>query len=242
MTPDPPAAAPRRRFRHWKRWLFAGVVTVVVLGVGGPFVYIHFIEGPAPARFSLSDTKSSSKTTTNSAVPIVGTWKISSGSQAGYRIGEVLFGQTNTAVGRTTAVTGQMSITAANTVDTASVTVDLTKVTSDQSQRDDQFQHRIMNTSQFPTTTFTLTSPVMLGNLPAGGTTVTAKGTGTLTLHGATRTVDAALSARETGRTIQVSGSIPITFADWNISNPSGGPASTNDHGIIEFLLTFEHT
>jgi len=241
MTPDSPAAPPRRRFRHWKRWLLAGVVAVVLLGVGGPFVYIHFIEGPAPPRFSLSNPKSSSKATTG-AVPIVGTWKISSGSQAGYRIGEVLFGQTNTAVGRTTAVTGQMSISAANTVDTASVTVDLTKVSSDQSQRDDQFQHRIMDTSQFPTTTFTLSSPVTLGKLPAAGTTVTAKGAGTLTLHGTTHTVEAALSARETGRTIQVSGSIPITFADWNISNPSGGPASTNDHGIIEFLLTFEHT
>jgi polyisoprenoid-binding protein YceI len=240
MTPDSPAAPPRRRFRHWKRWLLAGVVAVVVLGVGGPFVYIHFIEGPAPPRFSLSNPKSSSKATTG-AVPIVGTWKISSGSQAGYRIGEVLFGQTNTAVGRTTAVTGQMSISAADTVDTASVTVDLTKVSSDQSQRDNQFQNRIMNTSQFPTTTFTLTGPVRLGKLPVAGTTVTAKGTGTLTLHGTTRTVEAALSARETGRTIQVSGSIPITFADWNISNPSGGPASTNDHGIIEFLLSFAH-
>jgi polyisoprenoid-binding protein YceI len=240
MTPDITADPPRRRFRHWKRWLVGGVLLVAVLAVAGPYVYIHFIEGPAPARFSLSKTKSASKTTAG-AVPIVGTWKIASGSQAGYRIGEVLFGQTNTAVGRTTAVTGQMSISASNTVDAASVTVDLTKMSSDQSQRDDQFQHRIMNTSQFPTTTFTLTSPVALGNLPAVGTTVTAKGTGTLNLHGTTRAVQAALSARETGRTIQVSGSIPITFADWNISNPSGGPASTNDHGVIEFLLTYDH-
>jgi len=240
MIPDRTADPPRRRFRHWKRWLLASVVAIVVLGVGGPYVYIHFIEGPAPARFSLSPSTASSKSAA-SAVPIAGTWKISGGSRAGYRIGEVLFGQTNTAVGRTTAVSGQMSISASNTVDAASVTVDLTKVSSDQSERDSQFQGRIMNTSQFPTTTFTLTSPVVLGNLPAPGTTATAKGTGTLNLHGTTRPVQAALSARETGRTIQVSGSIPITFADWNISNPSGGPASTNDHGIIEFLLTFDH-
>jgi len=230
----------RLRPHHPFRWILGLVAVVVVLAVAGPYVYIHFIEGPAPAGFSLSKTKSSSKTAA-SAVPLVGTWKITSGSQAGYRIGEVLFGQTNTAVGRTSTVTGQMSISASNTVETASVTVDLTKVSSDQSQRDNQFQGRIMNTSQFPTTTFTLTSPVALGNLPAAGTTVTTNGRGTLNLHGTTRGVQAALSARETGRTIQVSGSIPITFADWNISNPSGGPASTNDHGIIEFLLTFEH-
>lgn len=233
MTPD----TPRRRFHHWKRWLLAGVVTVVGLAVAVPYVYIHFIEGPAPARFSLSKTRSSA---TASAVPRTGNWKIASGSRAGYRVGEVLFGQTNTAVGRTTAVTGQMSISTSNTVGSASITVDLTKVSSDQSQRDDQFQGRIMDTAQFPTTTFTLTSPVSLGTLPAAGTTVTANTTGTLNLHGTTRPVQAALSAREIGRTIQVSGSIPITFADFKISNPSGGPASTDDHGIIEYLLTFQ--
>lgn len=239
MTSDTTAEAPRRRFRHWKRWLIAGAVTIAVLAVAGPYIYIHFIEGPAPARFSLSQTKSSSKTTTG-AVPIVGTWKISSGSQAGYRIGEVLFGQNNTAVGRTTAVTGQMAISASNTVSSAAITVDLTKVSSDSGTRDNQFQGRIMNTSQFPTTTFTLTSPVAFGTVPGAGKPVNVNVTGTLNLRGTTRPVQAALSAREAGRTIQVSGSIPITFADWNIPNPSFGPASTQDHGIIEFLLTFD--
>ena len=157
MSPDPVADPPRRRVRHWKRWLLGGVVLVVVLAVGVPYIYIHFIEGPAPARFSLSKTKPS--TTSTATVPLAGTWKIATGSQAGYRIGEVLFGQTNTAVGRTTAVTGQLTISPSNTVATTTITVDLTKVSSDQSQRDDQFQHRIMDTSQFPTTTFTLTVP-----------------------------------------------------------------------------------
>jgi hypothetical protein len=45
------------------------------------------------------------------------------------------------------------------------------------------------------------------------------------------------LTGRYTGSTIQVTGSIPITFADWNISNPSFGPAQTVDHGVLEFLL-----
>jgi polyisoprenoid-binding protein YceI len=239
MPPDPPSEAPRRRFRHWKRWLIGGVVVVAVLAVAGPYVYIHFIEGPAPARFSLSKTKSSSKTT--GAVPITGTWKISSGSQAGYRIGEVLFGQNNTAVGRTTAVTGQMSINGSDSLQSATVTVDLTKVSSDSGTRDNQFQGRIMDTSSFPTTTFTLTSPVAFGSVPTGGKAISVTATGTLNLRGTTRPVQAVLSARQNGRTIEVSGSIPITFADWKIPNPSFGPATTEDHGIIEFLLTFDH-
>src|ERR1700736_4309199 len=170
MSPDTATDETRRLFRHWKRWLIAGVVTVAVLAVAGPYVYIHYIEGPAPSRFSLSKTSRSKSN--GAAVPLAGAWKIASGSQAGYRIGEVLFGQNNTAVGRTTAVTGQMAI-GATTVDRATVTVDLTKVSSDSGQRDGQFQGRIMETSQFPSTTFTLTGPLNLGALPTAGKTLT---------------------------------------------------------------------
>ena len=235
MSPNVSTVESPRRFRHWKRWLLAGVLTVVVLAVAGPYLYIHFIEGPAPSRFSLSKPTTPKST---ARVPLTGTWKIADGSQAGYRIGEVLFGQNNTAVGRTTVVTGQAVITA-STVDSAAITVDLTKVSSDSGQRDNQFQGRIMDTSQFPTTTFTLTNPVQLGTLPAPGTTLTTTAAGTLNLRGTTRPVQAALSARQTGSIIQVSGSIPITFADWKIPNPTFGPAQTDDHGIVEFLLTF---
>ncbi len=42
----------------------------------------------------------------------------------------------------------------------------MTTVKSDRSQRDGQFQGRIMDTSQFPTGTFTLTSPVELAPVP----------------------------------------------------------------------------
>jgi len=41
-----------RRHRA-RRWVVAGVAVVVVVAVGGPFVFIHFIEGPAPAKLSL---------------------------------------------------------------------------------------------------------------------------------------------------------------------------------------------
>ena len=45
------------------------------------------------------------------------------------------------------------------------------------------------------------------------------------------------MQARLSGGVVQVSGSIPITFADWNITNPSFGPITTQDHGTMEFLL-----
>ena len=39
--------------RHWKRWVVGSVLAVVVLVVGVPYVYIHFIEGSAPAQGSI---------------------------------------------------------------------------------------------------------------------------------------------------------------------------------------------
>jgi hypothetical protein len=46
---------------------------------------------------------------------------------------------------------------------------------------------------------------------------------------------------KETLGTISVSGTIPVTFADYGIDNPSGGPATTSDSGSLEFLLNVTH-
>jgi len=114
-------------------------------------------------------------------------------------------------------------------------------VTSDQSQRDDQFRGRIMDTTDFPTATFALTEPISLGSVPGVGATVSETVTGKLTLHGTTKTVTFQLQARRTASTIAVSGSIPIVFADYGVNNPSGGPATTSDRGTLEFLINLSH-
>jgi hypothetical protein len=37
-----------------------------------------------------------------------------------------------------------------------------------------------------------------------------------------------------------VAGDIPVLFSDYNIQNPSlGGFVTTQDHGLLEFLLVF---
>ena len=224
------------RIRGWQRWLIVGVVVVAVLAVAGPYTYIHFIEGKAPKRLSLSSQNSTGTTVDPSSaasVPLDGTWKVTTGSQAGYRVKEILFGQNHEAVGRTTAVTGDATI-AGSKVTAANVTVDLTQVSSDQSRRDNQFQHRIMDTSTYPTATFKLTQPI---DLPSTSGRVSVKATGDLTAHGVTKSTVADIQAERSGNTIRVSGSIPVTFADFNIPNPSFGPISTDDHGLIEFLV-----
>ncbi|MEV0401140.1 YceI family protein [Actinoallomurus sp. NPDC050550] len=222
--------------RNWKRLLLIGVAVAVVLVVGGPFVYIHFFQDKAPAPLTVS---ASPQAATGAAVPADGTWKAASGSQAGYRVKEVLFGQNTEAVGRTNGVTGDLTI-AGTKATKGSFTVDLTTVKSDKDRRDQQFQGRIMETAKYPKATFTLTEPIDLGSVPAVGAKINAKATGNLTLKAETRkvTFDVAASRTAPGA-FDVSGSIPVKFADWKIANPSFGPIQTQDNGQVEFLLKF---
>jgi hypothetical protein len=42
---------------------------------------------------------------------------------------------------------------------------------------------------------------------------------------------------------IEVSGSIPIPFANWDIGNPSfAGFVTTQNHGVLEFLIKFRRS
>ena len=240
---------PAPKFLRRKRTYFIGIpVLIFLVAVVAPYVYIHFIEGPAPAKLMLktpssSEKKSDSSTTAGSDTPsasVDGAWKVvTNGTVVGYRVGEVLFGQNATAVGRTDAVTGDLTFVG-TTVTDGSFTADLTKVSSDQGNRDRQFQGRIMDTATYPTATFKLSQPIALTSIPDNLVKINAKATGDLTLRGKTRSVDFDVVARRNGDKIEVNGSIPITFSDWDIPNPSFGPATTEDHGVLEFILVFE--
>jgi polyisoprenoid-binding protein YceI len=250
-------------------WIGGAVVAMVVLVVGGTWVYINLIKDDPPAKLTLetgdtSDSASSTPssdgsssttaassggaaaTTTPGAATsgaassgsIDGSWAASDQSLLGYRVKEVLFGQSTEAVGRTNAITGSLSI-AGSAVEKGDFTVDMTTVKSDSGNRDNQFQGRIMDTSKFPTSTFALTQPIELGSVPAEGQAVSASATGDLTLHGATKSVTFDVQAQLKDGNIEVNGTIPIVFADYGIPNPTFGPASTEDNGVLEFLLVF---
>jgi polyisoprenoid-binding protein YceI len=214
------------------------VAALALLVIGGTWIYIHLIEGPAPAPLSLKSSTSASARTA-SATGLTGAWRVSPGSIVGYRVDEVLAGQNNVAVGRTSTISGSMTISD-TTVTSASFTVQMATIHSDQSQRDAQFNGRIMDTAAYPTGTLTLTSPIALGTIPADGVIRTYHAVGNLTLHGQTKRVTFALQAERTTAGIEVSGSIPVLFANWGIANPSfAGFVTTQNHGQLEFLVKF---
>jgi polyisoprenoid-binding protein YceI len=230
-----------RRRRRWKWWVGGGAVTVAVLAVAGPYVYIHFIEGPAPSKLSLSGSSGSSSggngSTGSSGSSVTGAWKVGSGSTVGYRVQEVLIGQNSTAVGRTTKVSGTIEISGKE-LSSAKFTADLASVKSDQSQRNSQFDGRIMDVSTYPTATFTLTSPVDFGSVPAIGAIGHANATGNLTMHGATKAVTFPVSYERTSTGIDILADVKIVFSRWNIANPSiGGFVTTSSDGTLEVLL-----
>ena len=229
-----------------RRRLIAGAIGVVVLivlaAVLGPYIYIHFIEGPAPAKLELpkSPTSSTSSTSKGSAAPsssLDGNWKVGAGSMAGYRVQEVLVGQNATAVGRTNKLWGSLSI-AGSTVTKGTFTVDMASVVSDQSERNARFDGPIMDVSQYPTATLTLSAPIDLGTIPAEGAVAHYSAAGNLTLHGVTKSVNFPVTAERVGAGIDVLADVPITFSKWNIADPSiGGFVTTASNGTLEVLL-----
>lgn len=228
-----------------RRLIVAGIAALVVIAVAallGPYVYIHFIEGPAPAKLELP--KSSTTTTSGSSAgsastssSLDGTWNVGSGSMAGYRVQEVLVGQNATAVGRTSKIWGSLTI-ASSKVTKATFTVDMASVVSDQSERNAHFDGPIMDVSQYPTASLTLTSPIALGTIPADGTVAHYNAVGELDMHGVTKSVSFSVTAERVGSGIDVLADIPITFSEWNIANPSiGGFVTTANSGTLEVLL-----
>ena len=180
---------------------------------------------------------------------IDGTWKVdtsigsfadNTSSFVGYRVQETLgtIGA-NTAVGRTPNVTGTLSISGSTVTDTT-IEADLTALASDDQRRDGQLRQRGIQTNQFPTATFKLTSPIDLGSVPADGQEISVTAKGQLTLHGVTKDVEIPLKAKLSGDVIAVTGSLPIVFADYGVEAPTSFVVvSIEDHGEMELQLFF---
>ncbi len=218
------------------RWLIGAVVAGVLLIVGGPWVYINLIRGDEPAKLTLSAAPTAAETSGAEITTLEGEWTIGDGSIVGYRVNEVLFGQSAEAVGRTSEVEGALTV-ASDAVSKGAFTVDMTTVKSDKSRRDGQFHGRIMDTESHPTATFTLTKPIAMPAEVAAGSQFTAGATGDLTLRGNTKSVTFDITGQRSGDGFDITAQIPILFSDYDVPNPSIAGIKTEDHGVLEVLL-----
>jgi polyisoprenoid-binding protein YceI len=148
-----------------------------------------------------------------------------SASAATFTINEVHFGQPTVVVGKTTHVAGQLQINKNDPTQTkiGQITVDLSTLATDSSQRDDETQSHILETgssgNQFAT--FTTTS---ISGLPAAftaGQAAPLQITGTLKLHGVTRTetFDATVTGMSAAL-ITGEAHVTVKYSDFGITIP----------------------
>ncbi|MFC7025011.1 YceI family protein [Promicromonospora thailandica] len=218
----------------------------VGLGVGAAVVVVGAaaaIWGPGLYADRANEAAAEAPALEQSVAPLpdgdaaAGTWTIGEGSFAGYRVEEVLQGNDVTVTGRTEDVTGSVTV-ADGAISAATVEVDIASVATDEAPRDAYFRDQAMEAGTFPTATFELTEPAPIEE---GATAVEL--TGELTIHGETRpaTVEAEVAGDATsGEPVQVVGSVPITFADFDVQAPDLGFVTVEDDGSIEFSLQLE--
>jgi polyisoprenoid-binding protein YceI len=254
-----PRTSPRRPARPLA--IVAALIALAILAGAAYGVWYLFLKpsGPAavsdatlpplPSSSAAPGASASAASSGSTSGGFDGTWNVDtsvgsvadgSGTFVGYRVQEQLASiGANTAVGRTGDVTGSLTM-AATRITAATITADLTSLQSDDNRRDGQLSHQGIQTSQFPTATFTLTSPIDLGSVPADGTTFTVNATGQLTLHGVTKDVTIPLKGKRSGDTVVVAGSLPIVFADYGISKPNSfAVLSIADQGMMELQVFF---
>jgi polyisoprenoid-binding protein YceI len=233
------------------RLLAAGVAGVAVVALAAAGAYVYFFSG---LRSSPSPLALSTPVASDSAAPaggLAGTWTVTTGSVAGYRVKELFVGETSKheAVAQTSAVSGTLTVSGDSSgyqVTGITFTAALTGLHSVDSvagrnvvQRD-SYVSRQMNLQQFPNATFTAS----LGSVPAtdGSGPVDLSAAGKLTIHGVTKDVTATARAQLNGGKIEIVGNLSIDMTDYGVSPPSVPFTTVDSQVTIEFQLFLTKT
>lgn len=219
-----------------KGWLiFAGLLAVVLLGAvaAGPWAYKTFVErSPEPVLALPSGAQPA-------ATDVNGSWTVQPGSLVGYRVQQQLLWEMVDVNGRTDAVTGGAEIRESRLV-SADFTVDVGTFDSGRPGRDERFRGTdVMDSASFPTATVRMNTPVDLAAIPEDGAAARLEVPVHLTLKGVTRRETAQIEVQRTAERVDVAGTIPIRFFDFNVDPPKP-PASllaVQPVATIEFLV-----
>ncbi|HEX5825398.1 MAG TPA: YceI family protein [Candidatus Limnocylindrales bacterium] len=250
------------------RILVALVILLFAGGVGAYIAYDQVLSGDSAAPLAFpSASAAAGASGTASAGPIAsaatsadpaaataptsdgivsGTWTVTTGTEAGYRVRERLanLDAESDAIGRTKDVTGSITLTSegsTTTLTAGTIEVNTTTITSDKNMRDNRLRREGLQTDTFPTASFTLTKPVEVPAAALAGTATDVTLVGDLTLHGVTKSVEIPAQAKLADGTVQVLGSIGFPLADYDITAPNIGGfiVSIADQGTLEFVAVF---
>jgi polyisoprenoid-binding protein YceI len=234
--------------------LAGGVVGIAVAA----FLLIYFVIFPtsSPKPFSLtqatsadatSSTSSSTTTGGSGGGSLSGTWNVSKGSLAGYRVREKLafLPAESDAVGRTAEVSGKAAFAEAGktiTISSASFAVAVNTLTSDRSQRDEKIHSIGLESDRFPTATFTLEKPFTLSASAIEGKVAKADVSGTFEIHGVKKAVTLPVEFTLSGSTMQAVGRLTFPWSEFGMTAPSvGGFVNVTGTATLEFDLHLTH-
>jgi polyisoprenoid-binding protein YceI len=214
---------------------------LLVLG-GASWLLLSSHHAPAPLALSKPAAGSSQSS-------LVGTWKVATGSEAGYRVKEKFINQpaTTEAVARTPKIAGGLAVTSAGSELVATkihFTADLTALVSQDRyanyqvfQRDMFVRNIYLETNRFPTADFTATS-VRLPADVTGSTPLSIDGK--LKVHGFTKPEVAQVQVQVSGNEVEIAGSINVDMRDFAIAPPDISFTTAEPQAVIEFHLLLE--
>ena len=224
-----------------RRALIPGGVIVAVLLVVIAVTAILIRSHQAPAPLALSSPAAAAPT------GVAGAWKVTTGSQAGYRAREKFINQPESteAVARTSHVSGGLVVAASGSsfrVSGIHVTVDLSTLESQDKyatyqayQRDFFVRTIYLKSDATPNAEFkgdTVAVPADIGSGP-----VTLSVRGTLTLHGVTKPVTSQVQVQMNGNRLEAVGSVKVDMRDFGIEVPTIGFTTAEPVVTIEFHL-----
>jgi polyisoprenoid-binding protein YceI len=226
-----------------RRGLVISAVTVSGLVVIGGAALLLLNSHHAPSALALS-----TPTPARAQGDLTGNWKVTTGSEAGYRVREQFINQPapTEAVARTTKVSGGLKVTGGGgsplTVTGIHLTVDLTTLQSQDKyatfqtyQRDFFIRQIYLETDTYPIADFkadSVTVPAGVGSGP-----VSLAVTGSLAVHGVTKMVTTQLQAQQNGDRIEVAGSITVDMRDFNVAPPDISFTKAEPGVVIEYHL-----
>ena len=229
-----------------RRLVIAGIaVVVLLLAAAGGLTYL-LSSHHAPGAFALSSPAAS-----GASGGLAGSWKITKGSEVGYRVKEKFINQPSTteAVARTEQVTGGLSVQlaggsyVATSIDfkaDLSTLVSQDKYATYQVYQRDFFIRRIyLQTDLYPNAEFRSTSVSVASSLVPGPAKLDV--TGMLTVHGVTKSVTTSLQVQLTGQVIEVVGSISVDMHDFNVDPPDISFTKAESGVLIEYHLLLQH-